>query len=261
MNTESNSPQNSSHTKSQPLVQHLIELRNCLLQILFLVTLIFAGLFYFANDIYAFVSEPIRDQLPDSSTMIATDITATFLAPFKLTFFVSVFAAIPYILYQFWSFIAPGLYRSEKNLLAPLMMSSVILFYAGIAVAYYAVLPVIFKFLTMTAPTDIQVMPDISLYLNLSLKLFFAFGVAFEIPIATVLLIWSGVTTPDKLAAKRPYIIVGCFFVGMLLTPPDVISQLMLAIPMWLLFEIGIVCGRMIKAKQRPSADDDQADR
>lgn len=238
-----------SNDSQQPLIQHLIELRNRLLQTLLLITLIFAGLFYFANDIYAFASEPIRAQLPEGSTMIATDITATFLAPFKLTFFVSVFIAIPFILYQFWSFIAPGLYRNEKKLIAPLLASSVLLFYAGIAAAYYVVLPVVFKFLTLTAPTDIQVMPDISLYLNLSLKLFFAFGMAFEIPIATILLIWSGATTPDKLVAKRPYIIVGCFVVGMLLTPPDVISQLMLAIPMWLLFEAGIVCGRMMKTK------------
>lgn len=243
----------SSHTNDsqQPLIQHLIELRNRLLQTLLLIALIFAGLFYFANDIYAFASEPIRAQLPEGSTMIATDITATFLAPFKLTFFVSVFIAIPFILYQFWSFIAPGLYRNEKKLIAPLLASSVLLFYAGIAAAYYVVLPVVFKFLTLTAPTDIQVMPDISLYLNLSLKLFFAFGMAFEIPIATILLIWSGATTPDSLAAKRPYIIVACFVVGMLLTPPDVISQLMLAIPMWLLFEIGIICGRMITAKNQ----------
>jgi len=233
----------------QPLVQHLIELRNRLLQMLLLVTLIFSGLFYFANDIYSFVSDPIRAQLPAGSTMIATDITATFLAPFKLTFFVSVFAATPFILYQLWSFIAPGLYRNEKLLIAPVMISSLVLFYTGIAAAYYVVLPVVFKFLTLTAPTDIQVMPDISLYLNLSLKLFFAFGLAFEIPVATVLLIWSGITTPDKLTQKRPYIIVACFIFGMLLTPPDVISQLMLAIPMWLLFEIGIICGRLVKKR------------
>lgn len=233
----------------QPLIQHLIELRNRLLQTLLIIGIIFGGLFYFANDIYAFASEPIRAQLPEGSTMIATDITATFLAPFKLTFFVSVFIAIPFILYQFWSFIAPGLYRNEKKLIAPLLASSVLLFYAGIAAAYYVVLPVVFKFLTLTAPTEIQVMPDISLYLNLSLKLFFAFGMAFEIPIATILLIWSGATTPESLTAKRPYIIVACFVVGMLLTPPDVISQLMLAIPMWLLFEIGIVCGRMITSR------------
>lgn len=243
-----------SNDSQQPLIQHLIELRNRLLQTLLLIALIFGGLFYFANDIYAFASEPIRAQLPEGSTMIATDITATFLAPFKLTFFVSVFIAIPFILYQFWSFIAPGLYRNEKKLIAPLLASSVLLFYAGIAAAYYVVLPVVFKFLTLTAPTDIQVMPDISLYLNLSLKLFFAFGMAFEIPIATILLIWSGATTPDSLAAKRPYIIVACFVVGMLLTPPDVISQLMLAIPMWLLFEIGIICGRMIKNRGAASS-------
>lgn len=244
-----------SQTKQQTLVQHLIELRNRLLQTLLLVALIFAGLFYFANDIYTFVSIPIRAQLPEGSTMIATDITATFLAPFKLTFFVSIFAAIPFILYQFWSFIAPGLYRNEKQLVAPLLISSVLLFYTGIAAAYYVVLPVVFKFLTFAAPTDIQVMPDISLYLNLSLKLFFAFGMAFEIPIATVLLIWSGVTTPEKLIAKRPYIIVGCFVLGMLLTPPDVVSQLMLAIPMWFLFEIGVVFGRLVKARKSDFAE------
>jgi sec-independent protein translocase protein TatC len=228
------------------LVAHLTELRDRLLRAILAVLIVFIGLFPFANDIYAFVSRPLRAILPEGATMIATEVASPFLTPFKLTLVAAVFIAIPYVLYQLWSFIAPGMYRQEKRLAIPLLVSSVVLFYAGAAFAYFVVFPLIFAFFTSVAPTDIAIMTDINRYLDFVLKLFFAFGIAFEIPIAAVLMIWAGITTPDALAGKRPYIIVGCFIFGMLLTPPDVISQSLLAIPMWLLFEIGVFFGRMI---------------
>ncbi|MFT4613448.1 MAG: sec-independent protein translocase protein TatC [Bacteroidia bacterium] len=235
-----------------PLVQHLTELRDRLLRALLVVLVIFLCLFPFANDIYSFVSEPLRALLPAGATMIATEVASPFLTPFKLTLFTALFAAMPYLLYQVWSFIAPGMYRHEKRLAIPLLGSSVMLFYLGAAFAYFAVFPLIFAFFTSVAPDDIAIMTDINSYLNFVLKLFFAFGLAFEIPIVAILLIWSGATTPDALAAKRPYIVVGCFVFGMLLTPPDVISQSLLALPMWLLFELGVYLGRLI-TKDRTS--------
>ncbi len=231
--------------RQQPLVQHLIELRSRLLHTLLCILTIFCGLFYFSQDIYSFVAAPLQAILPADSSMIATDVASPFLTPFKLTLFVSVFLAIPFVLYQIWSFIAPGLYQHEKRIAIPLFVSSVLLFYAGMAFAYFIVFPLVFGFFANAAPAGVTVMTDINSYLNFVLKLFFAFGLAFEIPIAIVLMIWSGVTSADSLAHKRPYIIVGCFVLGMLLTPPDVISQLLLAFPMWLLFEIGIICGRL----------------
>ena len=194
----------------------------------------FICLFPFANEIYSFVSEPLRALLPEGASMIATEVASPFLTPFKLTLVAAVFLAIPYVLYQVWSFIAPGMYRHEKRLAIPLLVSSVLLFYAGAAFAYFVVFPLIFAFFTSVAPDGITIMTDINSYLDFVLKLFFAFGVAFEIPIAAVLMIWAGITTPEALAKKRPYIIVGCFIFGMLLTPPDIISQSLLAIPMWL---------------------------
>jgi sec-independent protein translocase protein TatC len=229
-----------------PLVAHLTELRDRLLRALLAVLIVFIGLFPFANEIYTFVSRPLRALLPEGSSMIATEVASPFLTPFKLTLVAAVFLAIPYVLYQVWSFIAPGMYRHEKRLAVPLLISSIALFYAGTAFAYFVVFPLIFAFFTSAGPADITIMTDINSYLDFVLKLFFAFGIAFEIPIAAVLLIWTGITTPQDLAKKRPYIIVGCFFVGMLLTPPDVISQSLLAIPMWLLFELGVYFGRLI---------------
>ena len=233
-----------------PLVAHLTELRDRLLRALLAILVIFIGLFPFANDIYSFVSEPLRELLPAGASMIATDVASPFLTPFKLTLVTALFVAIPYVLYQIWSFIAPGMYRHEKRLAIPLLASSIALFYAGAAFAYFVVFPLIFAFFTSVGPEDIQIMTDINSYLNFVLKLFFAFGLAFEIPIAAVIMIWSGVTTADNLARKRPYIIVGCFIFGMLLTPPDIISQSLLAIPMWILFEIGVLFGRLIEKKQ-----------
>jgi sec-independent protein translocase protein TatC len=228
-----------------PLVAHLTELRDRLLRALLAVLIVFIGLFPFANDIYAFVSEPLRAILPPGATMIATEVASPFLTPFKLTLVAAIFVAIPYVLYQVWSFIAPGMYRHEKRFAIPLLASSVLLFYCGAAFAYFVVFPLVFAFFTSIGPTDVTIMTDINRYLDFVLKLFFAFGIAFEIPIAAVLLIWAGITTPEALGRKRPYIIVGCFVFGMLLTPPDIISQSLLAIPMWILFEFGVFFGRL----------------
>ncbi len=224
----------------QPLVNHLLELRSRILHSLAAVALVFLGLVYFSNDLYTFFASPIQALLPEGSTMIATEVAAPFFAPFKLTLFLSAFVAAPYILYQIWSFVAPGMYRHEKNLALPLFASSIALFYLGIAFTYYVVFPLVFGFFTSVAPEGIAVTPDINSYLNFILKLFFAFGLAFEIPVATVLVIKAGIISREALAEMRPYIVVVCFVFGMLLTPPDFISQTLLAVPAWLLFESGL---------------------
>jgi sec-independent protein translocase protein TatC len=231
----------SNQDQELPLVQHLIELRQRLLRIVIFVLIVFCGLFYFANEIYYLVSAPLQNLLPDNSSMIAVDVISPFLTPLKLTFFVAVLVSIPYILYQIWAFIAPGLYRHEKRLAIPLLTSSVLLFYFGMAFAYFVVFPV-----TGIGLTGVATMTDISKYLDFVLQLFFAFGFAFEIPVATVLLIHAGIISPEGLIQKRPYIIVGCFVVGMLLTPPDVFSQILLAVPMWMLFEVGVFFGKFV---------------
>jgi sec-independent protein translocase protein TatC len=249
MNTDSDTPDNDQQDddQAQPLIAHLTELRDRLLRSVLVIVMIFLGLFYFANDIYFFVSEPLRELLPEGTSMIATEVASPFLTPFKLTLVTSFALAMPFLLYQAWSFIAPGMYQNEKRIAIPLLISSIALFYAGLAFAYYVVFPLVFGFFSSVGPEGVSYTPDIARFLDMVLKLFFAFGIAFEIPIATVLLIWAGITTPSALAAKRPYIIVGCFIFGMLLTPPDIISQALLAFPMWLLFELGIVFGRLIK--------------
>ncbi|SDJ18127.1 twin-arginine translocase subunit TatC [Billgrantia gudaonensis] len=239
-----------------PLIEHLVELRSRLLRAVVAILVIFLALYSFANDIYTFVAQPLMALLPEGSQMIATEVASPFLAPFKLTLVVAVFAAIPYVLHQAWSFVAPGLYDNEKALALPILASSIALFYAGAAFAYFAVFPLLFEFFTQTGPENVAVMTDINQYLNFVLKLFFAFGVAFEIPIATFLLIVSGATTVESLSKKRPYIVLGCFVVGMLLTPPDVISQSLLAIPMYLLYEIGLLFGRFARRKKREAEDD-----
>ena len=238
-----------------PLVSHLIELRTRLLHSIVAVLVIFLCLFYFANDIYAFVSEPLRKLLPEGSTMIATEVASPFFTPFKLTLVFSLFLSVPYILHQAWSFIAPGMYSHEKRLAFPLLLSSVLLFYAGIAFAYYVVFPLVFGFFTSTGPEGVSIMTDINKYLDFVLKLFFAFGIAFEIPIATFLLVVSGAVSVSSLTSKRPYIVVGCFVFGMLLTPPDIISQTLLALPMWLLFEVGILFARLAKSRKNSTQE------
>ena len=243
---------NQNEDEGQPLIEHLIELRNRILRCLGAVVIIFVPLFYFANEIYAYISEPLRAFLPEGTSMIATEVASPFLTPFKLSLFMALFCAMPYILHQVWRFIAPGLYANEKQIAFPLLLSSVLLFYAGMAFAFYVVFPLMFGFFTSVIPEGVAMMTDINRYLDFVLKLFFAFGVAFEIPIATMLLIWTGATDVKSLRRKRPYVIVGCFIVGMLLTPPDVISQILLAVPMWLLFELGIIFSRFMKPGTNP---------
>ena len=241
--------------KELSLVDHLIELRGRLIKCVVAVLVLFLGLFYFANDIYIYVAEPLTAALPEGSGMISIDPTAPFLAPFKLTFYTAVVLAAPYILYQIWSFIAPGLYRNEKEVAIPLFISSVVLFYAGIAFARYVLFGIVFRFFVSVAPEIIEVTPDISSFLSFALTIFFAFGLAFEIPIAVFLCVWAGLTEPDSLAKKRPYVVVGCFVIAMLLTPPDIFTQLFLAVPMCALFELGIYAGRLVRKRQAKTAD------
>lgn len=237
----------------QPLISHLIELRNRLLKSLLVILVVFVGLYSFSNDLYLFLSKPLEVLLPENSSMIATGVASPFLVPFKLTLFAAVFAAVPFILHQAWGFIAPGLYKSEKRFAIPLLLSSIVLFYVGIAFAYFVVLPLVFDFFTGIGPDGVNFLPDINNILNFILKMFFAFGIAFEIPIATLLLIMTGITTVESLTEKRPYIFVGCFVIGMLVTPPDVISQTILALPMYTLFEAGIFFGRFVEKKKKDS--------
>lgn len=253
--------------KEQPFVSHLLELRDRLLRAVIAVGVIFASLFYFSNDIYRMVAGPLMAHLPEGSSMIATEVASPFLTPFKLTLMSSIFIGMPFILYQLWSFIAPGLYKHEKRLMIPLVASSALLFYIGVLFAYFVVFPLVFAFMASTTPEGVVMATDIAKYLDFVLSLFFAFGIAFEVPIATIILVSMGMTTPESLVQKRPYIIVGAFCIGMLLTPPDVISQTLLALPMWVLFEIGVFFSRMVKrAKERreqeaEAGDDDSAAR
>ncbi len=239
--------------QEQPLVEHLLELRNRVLKAFAVILVLFAGLYAFSNDIYLWLSAPLNALLPEGGQMIATGVAAPFLVPFKLSLVAAFFIAMPFVLHQAWAFIAPGLYQHEKRFAVPLLFSSIVLFYSGIAFAYYVVLPLVFGFLTAIGPEGVGIMPDIHNILNFVLKIFFAFGLAFEIPIATFLLVMTGITDVKSLSEKRPYIIVGCFVVGMLVTPPDVISQTVLAVPMWFLFEVGLFLSRMIK--KTPSDD------
>lgn len=230
----------------QPFISHLIELRDRLIRMALGISLIFLVLFPFANDIYTYVAAPLMAQLPEGSTMIATQVASPFLTPFKLALMAALFLSMPFTLYQIWAFVAPGLYQHEKRLAIPLLVSSILLFYLGMLFAYFVVFPLVFAFMAGTTPDGVSMMTDISAYLDFVLALFFAFGVAFEVPIATILLVATGLTTPEALVAKRPYVIVGAFVVGMLLTPPDVFSQTLLAVPMWLLFEAGILFSRFL---------------
>ena len=228
---------------------HLRELRARILKSLVVILVCFLSLVYFSNDIYLFLSEPLLSFLPENSSMIATEVASPFLTPLKLTFFVSLLLSMPFLLNQIWKFIAPGMYENEKSLSFLLILSSLILFYLGILFTYFLVLPLVFGFFTGAAPQGILIMTDISRYLDFVLSLMFAFSIAFEIPILIFLLIWSGITTSEKLRNARPYVIITCFIVGMLVTPPDVISQSMLAIPAWALFEIGLAAANLFVKK------------
>lgn len=241
--TEDTSEQNK---KQETLLSHLYELRSRLLWIVGSVFAVFVCLFPFANKLYSYLAGPLMAHLPEGSSMVAIDVASPFLTPFKLVFLISIVLAIPIILFHAWAFIAPGLYSNEKRLVFPLLVSSSVLFYVGMAFAYFIVFPLMFGFFTRVAPQGVAVMTDIGRYLDFVLKIFIAFGVAFEVPIVTLVLVKIGVTTPQQLASKRPYVIVAAFIVGMFLTPPDVISQILLAIPVWLLFELGLVLSRVM---------------
>jgi sec-independent protein translocase protein TatC len=240
-------------------VQHLVELRDKLLHSVIAILLIFIGIFPFANEVYGFIAAPIINVLPADTNIIAIGVISPFLTPLKMALIFSVYLAMPYLLFQIWSFIAPALYKHEKQMIVPLIVSSTILFYAGILFSFYVVFPVIFGFLSSVGPSIVDFTPDIQYYLDFVLKVSFAFGVAFEVPIATILLIMFNITTVEKLKNNRPYVIIGAFVLGMLLTPPDIISQVLIAIPMWLLFEAGLIFAPMFKRKSptEPINDND----
>ena len=238
-------------SREQPFLDHVIELRARILRTLLVMLVLFFPIYYFANDLYTFVAAPLMAHLPIDSSMIATEVASPFLTPFKLAIFAAVFVAMPYLLHQMWGFISPGLYLHEKRFAMPLLLSSILLFYVGVAFAYFVVFPLIFQFLAGITPTGVTMMTDINRYLDFVLKMFFAFGFAFEIPVAVMLLSLTRILSAKSMAAKRPYVVVGCFVIGMLLTPPDVISQLLLAIPMWILFEVGVFFAGFVERSRK----------
>ena len=235
----------------QPFIAHLVELRDRLIKALVVVGLTFVGLSFWANEIYAYVAGPLTRHMPPGAQMIAIGVASPFLAPLKLTLVVAICAAMPFVLYQAWAFIAPGLYRHEKRLALPLLVASILLFFGGMAFAYFVVFPLVFQFMLMTAPPGVAVMTDINQYMDFVLTLFMAFGVSFQVPIATILLVASGVISREAVADKRPYVIVLAFVIGAVLTPPDVISQTLLAVPIWLLFELGLAFSRLLAPAAR----------
>ena len=239
------------------LISHLIELRQRLLKAVVAIGIAFVPCAIYANDLFTLVAMPLIKKMPQGASMIATSLVAPFMAPFKLALFVALFAAMPYVLYQAWAFVAPGLYKREKRFAIPLVVSSILLFYGGVAFAYFVVFPLMFAFLTSTAPTGIQVMTDMANYLDFVLLLFFAFGIAFQVPVATVLLVSTGLVKIETLKKNRGYVLLGIFVIAAFLTPPDAISQSFMAVPMYLLYEIGIVLAKLVLAdrEQRRSAE------
>jgi sec-independent protein translocase protein TatC len=235
---------NAMEEAEQPFIAHLIELRSRLLWIVGCVMLVFIGLSFYAKELYAYLAVPLLQHLPANSSMIAIDVASPFFTPFKLALVTAIFISVPMILYQFWAFVAPGLYRHERRMIFPLLLASTVLFYLGAVFAYFVVFPLMFQFLATAAPEGVAMMTDIAKYLDFVLALFFAFGVAFQVPVLTVVLVCTGITTPESLAEKRSYIVVGVFIIAMFLTPPDAISQTLLAVPMWLLFEMGLFFAR-----------------
>lgn len=240
------------------LLSHLIELRTRLLRIALSVLAVFLAMLPWADDIFSMVSEPLREVLPGGQ-MIATQVASPLLTPFKLTFFAALFLAMPVVLFQIWAFVAPGLYRKEKRFAMPLLASSIVLFYLGIAFAYFVVFPLMFGFFTAIAPEGVEVQTDISQFLDFITTIFFAFGLAFEVPIATVLVVWTGLTTPKKLGKARPYVFLGAFVLGMFLTPPDMISQTLLAIPVYLLYEVGIMMSKIFVIREEEPEEETTA--
>lgn len=250
---------NEENLEEGTLLSHLVELRSRLLKTAAAVVTVFVGLLPFSRQIFSLVSEPIRQVLPGEA-LIATGVASPLLTPFKLTFFVALFIAMPVVLYQLWAFVAPGLYKKEKRFAVPLLASSILLFYAGVCFAYFVVFPLMFNFFTSIAPDGVEVMTDISLYLDFITTIVLAFGIAFEVPIATVLIVWTGLTTPAKLGRARPYVFLSAFVIGMFLTPPDVISQTLLAVPVYLLYEIGILMSRiLVRRKEETEPEEAQA--
>ena len=238
------------------LLSHLVELRTRLLKIAAAVVVIFVALLPFSRKIFSLVSEPLREVLPGNA-MIATQVASPLLTPFKLTFFTAFFIAMPVVLYQVWSFVAPGLYKKEKRFAIPLLASSIILFYMGIAFAYFVVFPLMFGFFTAVAPEGVEVQTDIAQFLDFITTIVFAFGLAFEVPVATVLIVWTGLTTPEKLGKARPYVFLGAFVMGMFLTPPDVISQTLLAVPVYVLYELGIVMSKVFSIREEVAEEEE----
>ncbi len=255
--TEESTDHKEEALQEATLLSHLVELRSRLLKIAAAVVFVFVLLLPWSRKIFALVSEPLRDVLP-GNTMIATAVASPLLTPFKLTFFVALFIAMPIVLYQIWAFVAPGLYKKEKRFAMPLLASSIILFYLGIAFAYFVVFPLMFNFFTAVAPEGVEVQTDISQFLDFITTIVFAFGIAFEVPIATVLITWTGLTTPEKLGKARPYVFLAAFVVGMFLTPPDIISQTLLAIPVYLLYELGILLSRMFSVREKDTGAEAQ---
>lgn len=246
-----------SNISEMTLVQHLVELRDKLLRSVVAILLVFIAIFPFSNEVYTFIAAPIIASMPHNSNLIAIGVISPFLTPLKMALIFAVYIAAPYLLFQIWSFVAPALYKHEKQMILPLVISSTLLFYAGILFAFYLVFPLIFGFLADIAPDIVTATPDIQHYLDFVLKVSFAFGVAFEVPIATILLIMFGATTVEKLKKNRPYVIVGAFVLGMLLTPPDIISQVLIAVPVWLLFELGLLVSPLFKRQNSDKNSDD----
>ena len=237
------------------LMSHLLELRDRLMKAMLAVLLLFVPCAIFANELYSIVAQPLLAKLPQGTTLIATSVISPFMTPFKLAFYCALFAAMPVVLYQIWAFVAPGLYRREKRFAVPLLVSSVLLFYSGVVFAYFVVFPVMFSYLVGTAPAGVSYMPDIAAYLDFIITMFFAFGVAFEVPVAVVLLVLTGLVKVESLGKNRGYVIIGIFIVAAFLTPPDAISQTIMAVPMWLLYEGGLVMARVMQKMRREAAE------
>jgi sec-independent protein translocase protein TatC len=244
---------------SGTIISHLVELRGRLLRSIVAVLLVLFPLVPFSDHLFTMVAAPLLRRLPAGTTMIATQVASPFLAPFKLALVSALFIAMPYVLYQVWSFVAPGLYKRERRFAVPMLIMSIVLFYTGVAFAYFVVFPVMFGFFTSVAPQGVTVMTDIAAYLDFILAIFFAFGMAFQVPVATVLLVWVGFTTPAQLAAQRSYVFLGAFVVGAVLTPPDVFSQTLLAIPMYLLYEGGIFMARVLTSRSADAEAGEEA--
>jgi sec-independent protein translocase protein TatC len=244
---------------SASFIAHLIELRTRLLRSAIALLVVFVCLFPWASDLYAILAQPLLAKLPQGGQMIATDVTTPFFVPVKVALMTAFLISLPYILYQVWSFVAPGLYAHEKRLLMPLIFASTFLFFCGMAFAYFAVFPMVFAFITASAPHGVAVMTDIDKYLGFVLSMFMAFGVTFQVPVAVVILVRMGFVSVEKLREARPYVVVGAFVVGAIFTPPDVVSQIMLAIPLWLLYEVGIIVATQVRVQRRVEADSNKS--